>query len=95
MARNSPCPALFAWRIWKFIALPGILYGCETVHIRKNELKAIEQAQTKIAKFILQVESSTANVITQVLADMELVEIIYWRRVLNFYIDLHLADEES
>ena len=36
LARNSPCPALFAWRVWRLVALPGILYSCETVLIRQH-----------------------------------------------------------
>ena len=95
MARNSPCPALFAWRVWRLVALPAILYGCETVLIRKRELDDIEKAQSRVAKFILQVEQCTCNVVAQVLADFELVEVVYWRRVLNFYADLHLADEDT
>ena len=95
LARNSPCPALFAWRVWRLVALPAILYGCETVLIRKRELDDIEKAQSRVAKFILQVEQCTCNVVAQVLADFELVEVVYWRRVLNFYADLHLADEDT
>ena len=95
MARNSPCPALFAWRVWKLVALPAILYGGEAVLIRKNELDLIEKEQASVAKFILQLGQNTQNVVAQVLADLEPVEIIYWRRVLKFYIDLHNAEPNS
>ena len=95
LARNSPCPALFAWRIWKLIALPAILYGGEAVLIRKNELDLIEKEQASVAKFILQLGQNTQNVVAQVLADMEPVEVIYWKRVIKFYIDLHNAEPGS
>ena len=45
MARDSPCPALFAWRIWKYVALPAIFYGCESVLVRKDEITKIEREQ--------------------------------------------------
>ena len=95
LARNSPCPALFAWRVWRLVALPAILYGAETVLIRKKDLELIEKEQARVCKFILQVDSNTQNVVAQVLADMEPVEIVYWRRVIQFYIDLHNAEEGS
>ena len=95
LARNSPCPALFAWRIWRLVALPAILYGCEAVLIREKELEMIEKEQATVAKFILQVGPSTQNVVAQVLADLEPVEVVYWRRVLKFYTTLHRQKENS
>ena len=86
MARDSPCPALFAWRIWKYVALPAIFYGCESVLVRKDEISKIEREQARVAKFMLQVPANTANVVAQVLADMEPIEVYYWRRVLDYYI---------
>ena len=95
LAKDSPCPALFAWRIWTAVAIPAIMYGCEAVMIRKKELIEIEREQARLAKFILQVPQSTCNAVAQVLADLELIEIIYWRRILNFYGKLHVSDKDS
>ena len=95
LARNSPCPALFAWRVWTLTAIPAILYGCEAVLIRQTELSEIEKTQATVAKFILQVPSSTANVVAQVLADMEPIETVYWKRVLQYYGHLHICNEDS
>ena len=93
LARNSPCPALFAWRVWRLVAIPGIFYGCESVLIRENELKQIEIEQNKVARFILQVGTKTQTVSTQLLAGLESVQIIYWRRVFDYYVDLHKAKD--
>ena len=95
LARNSPCPALFAWRVWKLVALPAILYGCEAVLIRHNELELIEKEQAKVAKFILQLNQTTQNVVAQTLADFEPIKIVYWRRVIKFFIELHNAESGS
>ena len=72
----AQCRALFAWRVWTLTAIPAILYGCEAVLIRQTELSEIEKTQATVAKFMLQVPSSTTNVVAQVLADMELIETI-------------------
>ena len=95
LAKDSPCPALFATRIWQTVALPAIMYGSEAVLIRKKELEEIEKEQAKLAKFILQVPQSTANVVAQTLAGMELIEVMYWRRVLRFYGECHVAGEDT
>ena len=95
LAKDSPCPILFAWRIWNTVALPAIMYGSEAVLIRKKELDDIERAQAKLAKFMLQVPQSTSNVVAQVLADFEPIETIYWRRVLKFYGELHVLDQRT
>ena len=95
MARESPCPSMFARRIWQHVALPAIFYGSEAVLVRKDELAKIEREQAKVAKFILQVPANTANVVAQVLTDMEPIETYYWRRVLDFYVDLHVRDPDT
>ena len=95
LAKDSPCPTLFAWRIWTTVAIPAIMYGCEAVLIRKKELDDIEKAQARLAKFMLQVPQSTSNVVAQVLANFEPIEVIYWRRVLKFYGELHVQDQKT
>ena len=44
---------------------------------------------------MLQVPANTANVVAQTLADMEPIEIYYWRRVLDYYVDLHVRDPNT
>ena len=95
LAKESPSPALFASRIWLTVAIPAILYGSEAVLIRKKELDDIEKEQAKIAKFILQLPESTPNVVAQVLAGFEPIEVVYWRRVLRFYGELHVSDTRT
>ena len=95
MARDSPCPSLFAWRLWVYVALPAIFYGAETVLIRDEELTLIEREQNRVAKFILGVPQSATNVATQVLCGLESIRIYYWRKVLNYFAELHVKEEHT
>ena len=95
MARDSPCPSIFAWRLWVYVALPAIFYGAETVLIRDDELGMIEQEQSKVVKFILELPQDTANVSAQVLCGLEHTQTVYWRKVLNYYAELHVKESHT
>ena len=44
------------------IALPAILYGAEVILLTQDTIVTIEKCQNQVAKFMLQIPQSSANI---------------------------------
>lgn len=62
LTKSGPSRSDLAYCLWTQIALPSILYGTEILPLNDGTIKEVEKCQYVIAKFILQVPRSTANV---------------------------------
>ena len=62
LVRSGPDRSDLAYSLWNQVALPSILYGAEVLPLTESTIKEVEKCQTVVAKFILQVPRSTANV---------------------------------
>ena len=79
--------------MWNKAALPGILYGCEVLPIRKQELRKLDSEAAAIGKFILQLPKNSTNVTAQLVAGIETVEYHYYKQVLGYQTRIEKMDE--
>ena len=84
MTKTGPDRSEMAYMTWKHIALPAILYGSEVMPLTQDTISSIESCQTRIAKFILQVPQSSANVSSNLDAGFEPVWSTLAQRVLLY-----------
>ena len=92
-AKDSHDPVRVAREMWNKAALPGILYGCEVLPIRKQELRKLDSEAAAIGKFILQLPKNSTNVTTQLIAGIETVEYHYYKRVIGYRTRVEKMDE--
>ena len=71
---------------WSNIAIPAILYGCEMVPFSEKTIEAIESIQSQVAKFILGVPVSTANVYAQTELGLKSLRHLLYERQLQFFL---------
>ena len=92
-AKDSHDPVRVAREMWNKAALPGILYGCEVLPIRKQELRKLDSEAAAIGKFILQLPKNSTNVTAQLVAGIETVEYHYYKRVLGYQARIEKMNE--
>ena len=66
LVRSGPDRSDLAYSLWNQVALPSILYGAEVLPLTETTIKEVERCQSIVAKFILQVPRSTANVCSNI-----------------------------
>ena len=84
ISKTGPDRAKLAHSLWCQVALPSILYGSEVIPLTECTIQAIEKFQAAIGKFIMQVPSSTSNVIANIDAGLRPVSSIVAERVLLY-----------
>ena len=52
--------------IWEGVALPSILYGVEALLVSQEIIEALDKIQAQVAKALLGVGVSSANVVAEV-----------------------------
>jgi len=62
MAKTGPDRSEMAYMTWTRIALPAILYGAEVIPLTQDTINTIEKCQNQVAKFMLQIPQSSANI---------------------------------
>ena len=83
-AKDSHDPVRVAKEMWNKAALPGILYGCEVLPIRKQELRRLDSEAAALGKFVLQLPKNSTNVTAQLVSGIETVEYHYYKRVIGY-----------
>ena len=75
--------------LWEFscsqVALPSILYGCESIIFTESTILGLERIQAEIAKNILGLSSSTVNVCAQTELGIPPFRFSLYRAQLRFY----------
>ena len=66
LVKTGPDRADLAYTLWSNCALPAILYGCEVIPLNQGTIQEIEKCQCRVGKFILQIPTSSSNVITNI-----------------------------
>ena len=94
-AKDSHDPVRVAREMWNKAALPGILYGCEVLPIRKQELRRLDSEAAALGKFILQLPKNSTNVTAQLVSGIETVEYHYYKRVLGYRTRVEKMDTEK
>ena len=85
LARSSADPVRLAVTTWENIAIPSIMYGCETVIFSETKLLELEKIQSQVAKWILGVPRSSANVCAQTELGFKPFKLLIYRQQLGFY----------
>ena len=71
---------------WANIAIPAVLYGCEMVLFTEDTIETIEKIQNQVAKFILGVSVSTANVCAQSELGLKTFRQLVYEKQLKFFL---------
>ena len=95
LAKSSADPQLFAKRIWSACAVPSILHASEALLLRECDLKTCEKMQSRLAKSMLGVKVSTANIASQMVAGFVPFRAKYYNRVLSFFCQMRDAPPQS
>ena len=93
-AKDSHDPIRVAQELWNKAAIPGILYGCEVLPIRKQELRMLNSEAASLGKFILQIPKNSTNVTAHLVGGIEAVEYYYYKRVLGYRARVQKMDNE-
>ena len=71
---------------WSNIAMPSMLSGCEVIPFSEQTIDAIERIQSQLAKYVLGVPLSTANVCAQTELGLKPFRMLLYQHQLSFYI---------
>lgn len=71
--------------LWKNVALPALLYGCEVLSLTRSCLDDLEHWQAVVGKSALQVPGSTANELVNLDLGFKPVSMIVWEQKLRYY----------
>ena len=70
---------------WCIIALPSILFGCESIIFNEATIADFERVQADIAKSILGLPNNTVNISAQTDLGLLPISLILYKKQLNFY----------
>ena len=70
---------------WENIAIPSILFGCKTILFSETTIMAVERVQAQIAKNLLGLPSSTANICAQTELGVIPFRLALYKAQLAFY----------
>ena len=70
---------------WSNIALPSILYGCESIIFRDCTINTLERIQSNVAKSLLGVPSNTVNICAQTELGLFPFRMLLYKSQLKFY----------
>ena len=84
LVKTGPDRSNLAFSLWRNVALPAILYGCEVVPLNQDTIQEIERCQARVGKFMLQLPVSSTNVSTNIDCGFRPVWSIIAERVLNY-----------
>ena len=85
LSREGPDVVDMILATWCNIAIPSILYGCETIPFSESAIMDIERIQCQIAKYALCLPLTAANVCTQIDLGMKPFRQTLYEFQLNYY----------
>ena len=85
LGRSASNVVRVAMATWESIAVPTILYGCETVPFCETKLAELETIESQVAKRILGVYKNTHNVCAQSELGIKPIRMVIFLRQLKFY----------
>lgn len=94
MSRRGPDVVDVALATWSCVAVPSILFGCETIPFTNTKIEKLERIQCQVAKRVLGVPVSSPNVCTQTELGLRSLRHLLYERQLKYYTRvLHLPKE--
>ena len=70
---------------WKNVAIPSILFGCESIPFCDTNIEEIERVQSQVAKFALGVKVTTPNICAQTELGFKPFRQLLYENQLKFY----------
>ena len=86
IARDGSDVTDVAMALWQNVALPTILYGCESIPFTSSTLDALERYQTCVGKFALGLPVSAPNAAVRTILGLRSVREVVYERQLNFVV---------
>ena len=84
LVRSGPDRSDLAFALWKNCALPSILYGAEIMPLSEGTLTQLEQCNTQVGKFILQVPRNSGNSACYIDAGLQPIRSLVAEKVITF-----------
>ena len=79
---------------WKTVAIPSILFGCESLITTNKTIKKLEQIQSKFVKLLLNLHKNTPNICAQTETGLKPIQqILYYKQINYFYRVLHMNNQ--
>ena len=72
---------------WKNVAIPSILFGCESIPFCDTNIEEIERVQSQVAKFALGVKVTTPNICAQTELGFKPFRQLLYENQLKFYLE--------
>ena len=85
LGRRGPDVVDVSLATWINIALPTILFGCESILFKESNILAIERIQAQVAKIVLGVSANTVNICAQTELGLFTFRHLLYRLQLKFY----------
>ena len=70
---------------WLSVAVPSVLFGCETLLLCETKVSELESIQSQVAKRILAVSKNTVNIAAQTELGFPPIRMVLYLRQLQFY----------
>ena len=93
LARDGPDIVDLAASLWQNIALPSLLFGCETVPFSASSIDEISRHQSSIGKFSLGLPFCSPNVSAEVILGMKPFKQLLYASQLKFYAKLSTQED--
>ena len=79
---------------WKAIAIPSILFGCETLITSKKTIEKLEQQQSQFTKLLLNLHRSAPNICAQTETGLKPIkQILFYKQINYFYRVQHMNNK--
>ena len=88
IAKDGPDIVDLAMSLWMNVAMPSLLFGCETVPFSKQTILDISRQQSSVGKFNLGLPSCSPNISTSVILGLKPFKELLYAAQLKFYVRL-------
>ena len=88
IADDGPDVVDLAITLWMNVALPSLLFGCETISFTKQAISEISRQQSSVGKFNLGLPSCSPNISSSVILGLKPFKELLYAAQLKFYVRL-------
>ena len=88
LARDGPDIIDLAMSLWSNIAMPSLLFGCETIPFTHQAIDEISRQQSSVGKFNLGLPSCAPNISTSVILGLKPFKELLYSAQLKYYVRL-------
>lgn len=88
IAADGPDIVDLAMSLWMNVAMPSLLFGCETIPFSKQVIDAISRNQSSVGKFNLGLPPCSPNISSSVILGMKPFKELLYSAQLKFYVRL-------